>query len=302
MMRNPSRLVRIPSQRSTANNINQRKGGSTKRSCCWGRSVFGLSVLLSGSLLVLILLSGSLDLNDLSSSLELLEMTLTSPDENQLHAPVIEGITSVSTTSTPTATTLTTQDDDPDANCPFRNSPIYRKVYVYPTYGEVDNGWSGSILSGAGRNLSTLQPWPWLKWERDSKINGTSHYDINGQHIQYATELLVRDIITHPDSCLRTNNPEEATLFYVPYLPSVEHHQGDKRINDMSPSKYGQSIMDILDEGKYQAWEDHFGLTAEYWKRRKGADHILVFSEPMHGLWHPRSRRGNYHFVNDQKQ
>jgi hypothetical protein len=192
-------------------------------------------------------------------------------------------------------------DDDPDANCPFRDSPLYRKVYVYPTYGQVDQGWSGPILSDAGRNLTALQPWPWLRWERESKKNATSHYDIDGQHVQYATELLVRDIITHPDSCLRTNNPDEATLFYVPYLPSVEHHQGSKRINDMSQSLYGQAIMDIL-EGKYQAWEDQFGLTSKYWKRRKGADHILVFSEPMHGLWHPRSRRGNFHFINSQKQ
>jgi hypothetical protein len=317
MLRNPktSPRVRPPLVRI---NSSQRpsKGGSTKRSCCGCKSVFGLIVLLAGSLLFLFLPPGPLDLGNLSSSLELLEMTLTSSDENQLHAPVIE--TPVTTmyltaldddndndSTTPRKETASTIPDDnhhADGNCPFRNSPLYRKVYVYPTFGEVDNGWSGSILSDAGRNLSTLSPWPWLKWERDSKRNATSHYDIDGQHVQYATELLVRDIITHPDSCLRTNNPEEATLFYVPYLPSVEHHQGSKRINDMSPSKYGQAIMDILESNKYQAWEDHFGLTSEYWKRRNGADHILVFSEPMHGLWHPRSRRGNYHFVNSQKQ
>jgi hypothetical protein len=267
-------------------------------------------MLLSGILLFMIIPPGYLDLSDLSASLELLEMTpSTSTDEheNQLQVPVpVPAVDAEAETETSPLTAFRDKskenDNDADANCPFRNSPIYRKVYVYPTYGEVDNGWSGSILSDAARNLTnTLVEWPWLKWERESKINATSHYDINGQHVQYATELLVRDIITHPDSCLRTNNPEEATLFYVPYLPSVEHHHGDKRINDMSLSKYGQSIMDIL-EGKYLGWEDTFGLTSKYWKRRKGADHILVFSEPMHGLWHPRSRRGNFHFVNSQKQ
>jgi hypothetical protein len=321
MMRYP-KLPPRPEETSTDNNSHsiQRpsKGGSTKRPLS-ARYVFGLSVLFLSSMLLLILPSGPLDLGDLSTSLELLEIKATSPGENQLPAPVVEtpsnpqiktqsdARSTVSRKeestpiSPPKSTSSTAPDDDPDANCPFRSSPLYRKVYVYPTYGEVDNGWSGSILSDAGRNLSALEPWPWLKWERESKENATSHYDINGQHVQYTTELLVRDIITHPDSCLRTYDPEEATLFYVPYLPSVEHHQGSKKVNNMSLSKYGQSIMDILD-GKYLAWEHHFGLTSEYWKRKKGADHILVFSEPMHGLWHPRSRRGNFHFVNSQKQ
>ena len=60
--------------------------------------------------------------------------------------------------------------------------------------------------------------------------------------------------------------------------------------------------MSIVDKEDYQPWEDRFGLTSKYWKRRKGADHILVFSEPMHGLYHPRSRRGNYHYKKTQKQ
>lgn len=45
-----------------------------------------------------------------------------------------------------------------------------------------------------------------------------------------------------------------------------------------------------------------FGLSSDFWKRRNASDHILVFSEPMHGLYHPRSRRGNFHFIHSQKQ
>ena len=189
-----------------------------------------------------------------------------------------------------------------DADCPFRDSPIYRSVYVYPEYGDVANGWSGDILSEAGRNLDKLAPWPWLELRRMSQQLGTSHYDISCQHIQYATELLVRELMVNPKSCLRTDDPEKATLFYVPYLPSVEHHRGENNAADYALSPYGRAIEDIIEKKDYDAWESLFGLTSKYWKRRGGSDHILVFSEPMHGLSHPRSRRGNFHFVNTQKQ
>lgn len=118
---------------------------------------------------------------------------------------------------------------------------------------------------------------------------------------QYTLELVVRDVLTHPESCLRTDDPERATLFYVPYLPSAEFHNGSLFGPDYSTSPYGQAIYDAI-EGNYDGWEDLFGLTSKYWKRRNGSDHILVFSEPLHGLSHPRSRRGNYHFVNTQRQ
>lgn len=195
---------------------------------------------------------------------------------------------------------LPLKEDEPDADCPFRNSPIYRKVYVYPSYGE-DN-FAGDILSDSGHNSSTLQAWPWLELERISWSNQTAHYDIDSEHVQYTTELLVRELMMNSKSCLCTDDPEEATLFYVPYLPSVEHHRASNREKDMSPSPYGRAILDILDRNDYSGWEDLFGLTSKYWKRRNGSDHILVFSEPLHGLYHPTSRRGSFHYIHTQKQ
>ena len=192
--------------------------------------------------------------------------------------------------------------DDNDKDCPWRESPIYRKVFVYPNYGEVENGWSGSILSEAGRNLTSLPRWPWLDLDKHARHNQTGHYNIKSSNVQYTTELLVREIMINPKSCLRTYDPEQATLFYVPYLPSIEHHVGHDHKTDYSTSPWGSAILDILDRNNYTAWENQYGLTSKYWKRRAGADHILVFSEPMHGLWHPRSRRGNYHFIHSQKQ
>ena len=202
----------------------------------------------------------------------------------------------------------TNSDIDPDANCPFRDSPLYRSIYVYPSPGE--ERWKegkkvGIVLENQGTNsttTTTLLEWPWIEIDQRAKRQSLFHYDRKGPAVQYATELLVRDIITHPDSCLQTDDPEKASLFYVPYLPSTEYHKGYSPLGDYQTSPYGQAILDILDDGNYTSWETLFGLTSTYWKRRNGSDHILVFSEPMHGLWHPRSKRGNFHFINSQKQ
>ena len=198
---------------------------------------------------------------------------------------------------------LTASRDDPDVDCPFRKSSIYRKIFVYPSLG--DSHWSEPILSDHGRRMTTIpssDAWPWLVYDAQARANATSHYDIDGQHVQYATELLVRELMTNADSCLRTFDPDEADLFYVPYLPSMEFHQGSKTALDYSTSKYGQAIMDILYQHNYTAWEHVFGLTAEYWRRRNGSDHILVFSEPLHGLLHTRNKRGHFHYIRTQQQ
>jgi Exostosin family len=92
------------------------------------------------------------------------------------------------------------------------------------------------------------------------------------------------------------------SFFVVFGPPTQEHHQGHDRKTDYSFSPYGKAILDIVDNKEYTAWENLFGLTSKYWKRRDGSDHILVFSEPMHGLYHPRSKRGNFHFIHTQKQ
>jgi Exostosin family len=187
-----------------------------------------------------------------------------------------------------------------DQDCIYRNSPIHRKVFVYPNPGESE--WNGDILSPAGQNLSSLEPWPWLELDRSARENSRGHYNIMSPNIQYTTELLVRELMVNPKSCLRTLDPEKATLFYVPYLPSIEHHVGHDSKTDYAFSPYGKAIIEIIDNQDYTEWENMFGLTSKYWKRRNGSDHILVFSEPMHGLFHPRNRRGNYHFVHSQKQ
>jgi hypothetical protein len=184
-------------------------------------------------------------------------------------------------------------------NCPFRNSSLVESIYVYPVPGTPE--FEGDILSRFGQ-INTIPEYPWVSVDAQAKREGWGPYDTSSELVQYNTELIVRDILTHPNSCLRTNNPEQAKLFYVPYLPATEFHKGKLHVANYSTTEYGQAIMDILERGDYKGWESSFGLTSKYWKRRGGSDHILVFSEPMHGLWHPRSRRGNFHFIQSQFQ
>ena len=186
---------------------------------------------------------------------------------------------------------------DEDKNCPFLQSSLYRSVYVYPTWMDEADGWYGPILSKS----TNITKWPWLDIDKNAKEGKWGHYGpASNQMGQYTLELIVREIMTHPDSCLRTMNPLKATLFYVPYLPSTEFHNGKLFAQDYSTSPYATAIETAI-EGKYDQWEKLFGLTSDFWKRKSGADHILVFSEPLHGLSHPRNRRGSHHFIHTQK-
>ena len=188
------------------------------------------------------------------------------------------------------------REDDKD--CIFLNSSIYRSVYVYPTWKNETDGWYGPILNSNNKNLTE---WPWIDIDKRGREGKWGHYgEARNQMGQYTLELIVRDIMTHPDSCLRTMDPTKASLFYVPYLPSTEFHNGKTYAQDYSTSPYAKAVESAI-EGKYYDWEHYFGLTSDFWKRRNGADHILVFSEPLHGLSHPRSKRGSHHFIYTQK-
>jgi hypothetical protein len=191
------------------------------------------------------------------------------------------------------------KNDDKYRNCPFWNSSLVESIYVYPVPGTPE--FRGDILSRYGQT-HTIPEYPWVSVDAQAKREGWGPYDTSSELVQYNTELMVRDILTHPNSCLKTNNPEQAKLFYVPYLPAAEFHRGKLHVGNYSTTEYGQAIMNILEQRDYKGWETSFGLTSKYWKRRGGSDHILVFSEPMHGLWHPRSKRGNFHFIRSQYQ
>ena len=204
--------------------------------------------------------------------------------------------------SVPTSKKGKNADDD----CPFRNSSIYRSIYVYPSPGSEEWNANSDVWSNYAKTNFTADQhakfYPWFENDRWTREKSTGAYDIHSQMVQYNTELLVQLIVTHPDSCLRTYDPETAKLFYVPYLPSAEFHNGSVYAKSYDTSPYGNALLDAVRDQNYDQWERIFGLTSKYWSRRNGSDHILVYSEPMHGLYHPRSKRGNFHFIHSQQQ
>ena len=206
--------------------------------------------------------------------------------------------TSNSSEVTSSRNPISLNDDDSDEDCPYRNSPLYRSVYVYPSPG--DDEWKGDILSDYGKQHPIV--FPWIDNDRRAKNGTYGPYDIDSQMVQFNTELIVKQLMTHPKSCLRTYDPEQASLFYVPYLMSTEFHDGSVHGGNYTTSPYANAITDILDNHQYQKWEETFGLTSNYWKRRSGSDHMLVYGEPFQGLFHLRSRAGSTHYIQSQKQ
>ncbi len=197
---------------------------------------------------------------------------------------------------------------DPDAHCIFRDSPLYRSIFVYPSPRDPLFGTMKSERARLSEN-GTFPMWRWLEMNdqfRESHLlmYNTQHDDEN----QFATDVYVHDIVTHPESCLQTNDPEKAKLFYVPHMETL-HWRGLEMLNELPEewrqkkiTPYGEALMSAMD-GSYDLWEERYGLTSRYWQRNQGADHFFVMSEPCNGLLHWQGKqRGNRNFLVTQRQ
>lgn len=107
----------------------------------------------------------------------------TIPHQLPLYSSVSVGNLSDSESRTITPTQYT----EPDINCPFRHSPLYRSIYAYPSPG--DDRWHGDILassysdSNTSTNVSTttssrrIPHWPSLEIDRHTRETAQVHYD-----------------------------------------------------------------------------------------------------------------------------
>ena len=132
----------------------------------------------------------------------------------------------------------------------------------------------------------------YLKQCRETR-NCNSQYGGENLLAQFSLELILHDFFKQ--SCVRTMDPEEAHLFYVPFYNDVEYRWEGKRPNEAS--KFGQAILNILEKKDTRAWEKHFQVTGKYWERKWGADHIITMSAPVTGLRHPKGTRGWGHYM-----
>ena len=162
---------------------------------------------------------------------------------------------------------------------------------------------SVSNANGNGNDINAVfEEWPWIAIQKASMEGEWGHYAPASQMDQYTLEVIVNTIFTHPDSCLRTYDPESAKLFHVPFYNSIHFHNGKTFAQDYSTTNYAQALMDIMERENYDSWQKVWGITDKYWKRRGGADHVSVMTEPLHGFWHPRNKRGSFHFIHSQYQ
>jgi hypothetical protein len=150
--------------------------------------------------------------------------------------------------------------------------------------------------------------WPWLEMNEQFRKQKVLIYSVKYNEMNhFSLEQYVHDIMTHPKSCLQTSDPEKATLFYVPHMETM-HWRGLESLRQLPKdwvkkkmTPYGAALLAAID-GKYDLWEDTYGLTTHYWKRKHGADHFFVMAEPCNGLLHISGARGNTNYVKTQRQ
>jgi hypothetical protein len=52
-----------------------------------------------------------------------------------------------------------------------------------------------------------------------------------------------------------------------------------------------------MEKNSTKKWKELFQVTAQYWKRSEGADHIIVMPAPVTNLRHEGGRRGFFHYM-----
>ncbi len=204
---------------------------------------------------------------------------------------------------------IQTMIEDPDADCPFRHSPLYRSIFVYPSpHDTLLFNKMKSDRAGASNNGTVI--WPWLAINEEFREKKLLMFHVNQDWNHFSIEQCVHDMMTLPNSCLRTNDPERAKLFYVPHLETMYWHGLDKLgklpdewRNQKRMTPHGEALWEAIEgNNNYTLWEDWYGLTSYYWKRKQGADHFFVMAEPCNGLRHINRARGNLNYVLTQRQ
>lgn len=147
--------------------------------------------------------------------------------------------------------------------------------------------------------------WPWLAINDELRQKAEQIYSATVDAANhYSLEVYIYDIMTHPESCLTTDDPEQAKLFYVPHLSTLFYRYGGmkllKRYTKFPP--WARAIHGAT-EGNFTDWARYFGLTGKYWKRNSGTDHILVMPQSCSGFEIIMPMRcGNDVFFGSQRQ
>jgi hypothetical protein len=97
--------------------------------------------------------------------------------------------------------------------------------------------------------------------------------------------------------CGRTMNPEDADYFYLPLTRDLDYRISMTTAKGKVSSPLELMLLDVIEKNDFTRWREILGVTDEYWKRKNGADHIIVMPAPVTNFRHQSNMRGFFHYV-----
>lgn len=97
---------------------------------------------------------------------------------------------------------------------------------------------------------------------------------------QFSLEYIIFDYFMQ-NSCVRTHDPHQADLFYLPIIRDVDYRIAlsspiirTVRGHSRTPSPIDNALIEAMEKNNTKEWLDVFNVTDYYWHRRHGADHV----------------------------
>jgi hypothetical protein len=136
-----------------------------------------------------------------------------------------------------------------------------------------------------------------FRFSEEARRNGTLHICRKCILEQFSLEYIINDYFHQ--FCGRTENPDEADYFYLPFVRDAEYRVTleSRTKHSRAPSIAEQALLTIMEKNDSNIWKRELQITDKYWHRNHGADHIIVMPAPVTNLRHESSKRGFFHYM-----
>lgn len=128
----------------------------------------------------------------------------------------------------------------------------------------------------------------------EARRNVTFHVCKKCIYEQFALEYVVYDYFTQ--FCGRTYDPEDADFFYLPVIREIDYRIA-LQTGQRAPSVIEEALLEAVEDNNTTKWKSTFLVTDKYWRRHKGADHIIAMAAPVTNFRHQSNMRGFFHYV-----
>lgn len=136
-----------------------------------------------------------------------------------------------------------------------------------------------------------------IRVSEEARANGSLHVCHKCILEQFSLEYVIFDFFTQ--FCGRVYDPNLADYFYLPIVRDAELRllMTTSTARDRPPFPAEQALLQLLEKGNSSLFETYFQVSDEHWRKRGGADHIIVMPAPVTNLRHERSARGFFHYM-----